>query len=125
MLLKLKSEELKSELPAKLPKRTFWKVAGVNITRNTNFGGSTSAISRGIKSGQSNEMLIVIDGMPINNSNTSINGLTSQSTGQGYDYGNNDMDINPDDIESVNVLRSCSISTIRLPSRKWSPNDHH
>jgi hypothetical protein len=35
-----------------------------------------------------NEMLIVIDGMPINNSNTSINGLTSQSTGgQGYDYG--------------------------------------
>jgi outer membrane receptor protein involved in Fe transport len=69
-------------------------------------------------------MLIVIDGMPINNSNTSINGLTSQSTGgQGYDYGNNGMDINPDDIESVNVL-SCSISTIRLPSRKWSPNDH-
>jgi hypothetical protein len=51
-----------------------------------------SAISRGIKSGQSNEMLIVIDGMP-NNSNTSINGLTSQSTGgQGYDYGNNGME---------------------------------
>jgi hypothetical protein len=53
-------------------------------------------ISRGIKSiGQSNEMLIVVDGMPINNSNTSINGLTSQSTGgQGYDYGSNGMDIN-------------------------------
>jgi TonB-dependent SusC/RagA subfamily outer membrane receptor len=58
-------------------------------------------------------MLIVIDGMPINNSNTSINGLTSQSTGgQGYDYGNNGMDINPDDIESVNVLKGAAASAL-------------
>ena len=90
------------------------KVAGVNIVRNTNFGGSTSAVSRGVKAiGQSNEMLIVIDGMPINNSNTSIDGLTSQSTGrQGYDYGNNGMDINPDDIESVNVLKGAAASAL-------------
>ncbi len=90
------------------------KVAGVNITRNSNFGGSTSAISRGIKSiGQSNEMLIVIDGMPINNSNTTVDGTTSQSTGrQGYDYGNNGMDINPDDIESVNVLKGAAASAL-------------
>jgi hypothetical protein len=108
MLLKIKSEELKSGTSSgNFLNELSGKVAGVNITRNTNFGGSTSAISRGIKSvGQSNEMLIVIDGMPINNSNTSINGLTSQSTGgQGYDYGSNGMDINPDDIESVNVLK--------------------
>jgi TonB-linked SusC/RagA family outer membrane protein len=90
------------------------KVAGVNIVRNTNFGGSTSAISRGIKAiGQSNEMLIVIDGMPVNNSNTSVDGTTSQSTGrQGYDYGNNGMDINPDDIESVNVLKGAAASAL-------------
>ncbi|MFV5685745.1 SusC/RagA family TonB-linked outer membrane protein [Flavobacterium sp. GB2R13] len=90
------------------------KVAGVNITRNSNFGGSTSAVSRGIKAiGQSNEMLIVIDGMPINNSNTSTDGLTSQTTGrQGFDYGNNGMDINPDDIESVNVLKGAAASAL-------------
>lgn len=90
------------------------KVAGVNIVRNTNFGGSTSAISRGVKAiGQSNEMLIVVDGMPINNSNTSVDGTTSQTTGrQGYDYGNNGMDINPDDIESVNVLKGAAASAL-------------
>jgi TonB-linked SusC/RagA family outer membrane protein len=111
----LKSEELKSGTSSgNFLNELSGKVAGVNITRNTNFGGSTSAISRGIKSiGQSNEMLIVIDGMPINNSNTSINGLTSQSTGgQGYDYGNNGMDINPDDIESVNVLKGAAASAL-------------
>lgn len=90
------------------------KVAGVNITRNTNFGGSTSAVSRGIKAiNQSNEMLIVIDGMPINNSNTSIDGTTSQTTGrQGFDYGNNGMDINPEDIESINVLKGAAASAL-------------
>jgi TonB-linked SusC/RagA family outer membrane protein len=90
------------------------KVAGVNVVRNTNFGGSTSAVSRGIKAiGQSNEMLIVIDGMPINNSNTSIDGTTYQTRGgAGYDYGNNGMDINPDDIESINVLKGAAASAL-------------
>lgn len=90
------------------------KVAGVNIVRNTNFGGSTSAISRGVKAiGQSNEMLIVIDGMPINNNNTTVDGTTSQAQGrQGYDYGNNAMDINPEDIESVNVLKGAAASAL-------------
>ncbi|WP_286968678.1 SusC/RagA family TonB-linked outer membrane protein [Flavobacterium sp. UBA4854] len=90
------------------------KVAGVNITRNTNFGGSTSAISRGVKAiGQSNEMLIVIDGMPINNANNTNDGTTAQSSGsRGFDYGNNAMDINPEDIESVNVLKGAAASAL-------------
>ena len=90
------------------------KVAGVNIKRNNNFGGSTSAISRGVKAlGQTNEMLIVIDGMPINNSNTNSN-TGSQTSGRGttYDYGNNGMDVNPDDIESVNVLKGAAASAL-------------
>lgn len=90
------------------------KVAGVNITRNSNFGGSTSAISRGVKAiGQSNEMLIVIDGMPINNGNNTNDGTTAQSSGgRGFDYGNNAMDINPEDIESVNVLKGATASAL-------------
>jgi TonB-linked SusC/RagA family outer membrane protein len=90
------------------------KVAGVNVRRNTNFGGSTSAISRGVKSiTQSNEMLIVIDGMPINNANNTNDGTVAQSRGaQGYDYGNNGMDINPEDIESVNVLKGAAASAL-------------
>jgi TonB-dependent SusC/RagA subfamily outer membrane receptor len=90
------------------------KVAGVNIKRNNNFGGSTSAISRGVKAlGQTNEMLIVIDGMPINNANTNSS-TGSQTSGRGttYDYGNNGMDVNPDDIESVNVLKGAAASAL-------------
>ena len=90
------------------------KVAGVNVRRNTNFGGSTSAISRGVKAiNQSNEMLIVIDGMPINNANNTNDGTSEQLRGaQGYDYGNNGMDINPEDIESVNVLKGAAASAL-------------
>lgn len=90
------------------------KVAGVNIKRNNNFGGSTSAISRGVKAiGQTNEMLIVIDGMPINNANTNSNqGNQTNGRGTTYDYGNNGMDVNPDDIESVNVLKGAAASAL-------------
>ena len=90
------------------------KVAGVNIKRNNNFGGSSSIVSRGVKSlSGNNEMLIVIDGMPINNSNINSN-TASQNTGAGntYDYGNAAMDINPDDIESVNILKGAAASAL-------------
>ena len=90
------------------------KVAGVNIKRNNNFGGSSSIVSRGVKSlTGSNEMLIVIDGMPINNSNINSN-TGSQTSGGGntYDYGNAAMDVNPDDIESVNILKGAAASAL-------------
>ncbi|WP_158729270.1 SusC/RagA family TonB-linked outer membrane protein [Flavobacterium sp. I-STPA6A] len=90
------------------------KVAGVSIKRNNNFGGSSSIISRGVKSlTGNNEMLIVIDGMPINNSN--VNSSTGSQSGGGgntYDYGNAAMDINPDDIESINVLKGAAASAL-------------
>ena len=89
------------------------KVAGVNIKRNNNFGGSSSIVSRGVKSlTGSNEMLIVIDGMPINNS--LVTGSTANQTagGGGYDYGNAAMDINPEDIESVNILKGAAASAL-------------
>jgi TonB-linked SusC/RagA family outer membrane protein len=88
------------------------KVAGVSVRRNNNFGGSTNLVSRGIKSlTGNNQMLIVIDGVPINNSNTNS---TSQRNGRGttFDYGNAAADINPEDIESVNVLKGAAASAL-------------
>jgi TonB-linked SusC/RagA family outer membrane protein len=90
------------------------KVAGVNIKRNNNFGGSSSIVSRGVKSlTGSNEMLIVVDGMPINNSLVT-GGTGNQAGGAGgtYDYGNAAMDINPEDIESVNILKGAAASAL-------------
>ncbi len=88
------------------------KAAGVQVRRNNNFGGSTNLVSRGTKSlTGNNQMLIVIDGVPVNNSNTNS---SAQVTGRGttYDYGSTASDINPEDIESVNVLKGAAASAL-------------
>ena len=88
------------------------KVAGVQIRRNNNFGGSTDVVGRGIRNlTGGNQMLIVIDGVPVNNSNTNSN---SQRNGRGtsFDYGSTASDINPADIESVNVLKGPAASAL-------------
>ncbi|MEI7663376.1 MAG: SusC/RagA family TonB-linked outer membrane protein, partial [Bacteroidota bacterium] len=54
--------------------------------------------------------LFVIDGVPVNNSVT--NSVSQQQAGQGYDYGNAASDINPDDIESVNVLKGSAATAL-------------
>ena len=80
-------------------------VAGVQITTpSSNLGGSTRVILRGITSltGE-NRPLIVVDGIPMNNSN--YNTTTAQRGAGGRDYGDMAYDINPDDIESLNVLK--------------------
>jgi len=90
------------------------KIAGVQIRRNNNFGGSTNIVSRGIKNlTGNNQMLIVVDGLPINNSTVNSN-TGPQTTGRGttYDYGNTAMDINPDDIENINVLKGAAASAL-------------
>lgn len=80
-------------------------VAGVQITTpSSNLGGSTRITSRGVTSltGE-NRPLIVVDGMPMNNSN--FNDNNTQRGAGGRDFGDTAFDINPDDIESINVLK--------------------
>ncbi|WP_348636787.1 SusC/RagA family TonB-linked outer membrane protein [Flavobacterium anhuiense] len=86
----------------------------MQIRRNTNFGGSTNVVSRGVKNlTGNNQMLIVIDGMPINNSNiNSSNGAQTAGARNTYDYGNAGMDINPDDIETLNILKGAAASAL-------------
>jgi len=87
------------------------KLSGVVIKRNQNLGGSTNVIVRGSKSLQNtNQVLYVVDGVPINNN---IGSYSTQNTGGvGYDYGNAASDINPEDIESVNVLKGSSAAAL-------------
>ncbi|MCF6133076.1 SusC/RagA family TonB-linked outer membrane protein [Flavobacterium wongokense] len=88
------------------------KVAGVQVRRNNNFGGSTNLVSRGVKSlTGNNQMLIVVDGVPVNNSNTNSKAQTN-GRGTTFDYGNTATDINPEDIESVNVLKGAAASAL-------------
>lgn len=78
------------------------KVAGVQVTRQGGSAGAASSIViRGIQSisGQ-NQPLFVVDGVPINNSFNATVG-----TAGGVDYANRAIDINPNDIESISVLK--------------------
>jgi TonB-linked SusC/RagA family outer membrane protein len=79
------------------------KVSGANITSTTGGpGGSTRVVLRGEKSiTGNNNALIVVDGVPINNDNR----LVGQSNLEQIDFGNRGNDINPEDIESVTVLK--------------------
>ncbi|WP_310992489.1 SusC/RagA family TonB-linked outer membrane protein [Aequorivita marina] len=89
------------------------KVAGLQIRRNNNFGGSTNVVIRGITSlTGDNQALFVIDGVPISNMNTNNANQKNSSSGNYYDYGNAAADINPDDIESVNVLKGAAASAL-------------
>ncbi|MBT9187919.1 SusC/RagA family TonB-linked outer membrane protein [Zobellia russellii] len=87
------------------------KVSGVQIKANNNFGGSSNFLIRGFSSFTgNNQPLFVIDGIPISNR---LNNTTSQEGGStGYDYGNAASDINPDDIESINILKGANASAI-------------
>lgn len=87
------------------------KVAGVQIKNNTNMGGSSNIIIRGNTSlTQNNQVLFVVDGIPVDNSNTNNDGQTTGRTG--FDYGSAASDINPDDIESINVLKGAAASAL-------------
>jgi len=87
------------------------KLSGVQIKKNNNMGGSTNVIVRGSKSlTGSNQILYVVDGVPINNQ---IGSYSNQNTaGVGYDYGNAASDINPEDIESINVLKGSAATAL-------------
>ncbi len=87
------------------------KVAGVDVKRNTNLGGSSNVIIRGYTSlTGNNQALFVLNGTPINNDITNSRDMASGRGG--YDYGNAAMDINPEDVESINVLRGAAATAL-------------
>jgi len=76
------------------------KVAGVQVigSPGASMGGTSKIKIRGVNTlAGSDGPLIVLDGTPMSNSNF--------SSRNGPDYGNAIQDINPDDIESINVLK--------------------
>jgi TonB-linked SusC/RagA family outer membrane protein len=87
------------------------KVAGLQITQSSSgAGGSTKVVLRGNKSIYGgNNVLYVVDGVP-------LNALTSGQPNGPFSYGPDGGDgisnINPDDIESISVLKGASASAL-------------
>ncbi|MEM6698176.1 MAG: TonB-dependent receptor plug domain-containing protein, partial [Bacteroidota bacterium] len=85
------------------------KVAGLEITKPSNGpAGSTRIIIRGLSQFQGeNRPLIVIDGIPSDNSNVNRAGLFG-----GRDSGDGLSALNPDDIETITVLKGPSAAAL-------------
>jgi TonB-linked SusC/RagA family outer membrane protein len=95
------------------------KTAGVRLsTGSGSVGASTRIVLRGEGSlTGDNNALIVIDGIAIDNASTSTgpgsNATTGGTSTSGYaDHGNRFNDLNPDDIESITILKGPSATSL-------------
>jgi len=85
------------------------KVAGLNLTKSTSgVGGSSRVLIRGNRSFQgNNQPLYIVDGVPIDNSSR-----TPAGDSGGIDSGDGISNINPEDIESITVLKGPSATAL-------------
>jgi TonB-linked SusC/RagA family outer membrane protein len=95
-------EAISTAKEANLANSLAGKMAGVQVTRSANgAGGSSRVVIRGSNSLVGNSQpLYVIDGIPMDNSNPNSPGASG-----GIDYGDGISNINPEDIESMSVLK--------------------
>ncbi|WP_321287753.1 SusC/RagA family TonB-linked outer membrane protein [uncultured Sunxiuqinia sp.] len=108
----VKNEELVSAREANVVNSLAGRVSGVRVTQQSGtLGGSSKIIIRGANSlGGNNQPLFVVDGVPI--SNSGYNGTRNQIIAGGVDAGNRASDINPDDVESMTVLKGAAASAL-------------
>jgi len=104
----IQSQELLRNKDPNLINSLNGKIAGINITNSGGAPGSSSSIvlRGGTSLERDNQPLFVIDGMPMDNStgqgdNSAFDGTVNLSTTNS----NRAMDINPEDIESISVLK--------------------
>lgn len=95
------------------------KVAGLDITSTSGgVGSATSVIIRGASSlSQTNQPLYVINGVPMENApqgitNTNPNGNRGSQWDNAPDMGDAIGNLNPDDIESISVLKGAAASAL-------------
>ena len=101
----VKSEEITKASQSTLMNSLEGKLAGVIVSSGGGQpGASTKVILRGYASiTGNNNPLYIVDGSPIDNTSRVQNGV---------DFGNGANDINPDDVESVNILRGAAATAL-------------
>ena len=106
----LKSDQLNKSGTTSLANAIQGKLTGVEVRQSSGApGASSQIIIRGARSFDgNNQPLYVIDGMPIN---TSADFDTGSSV-TGANYADRSIDINPEDIETINVLKGQAASAL-------------
>ncbi len=90
------------------------RVPGVTISGTSGMPGSSTSIQlRGVNSlSGSNQPLFVIDGLPVNNQTFNANTLVTQTENRTVDFSNRISDLNPEDIESLTILKGPEASAL-------------
>jgi len=106
----VKSDELTQGSNSDLSGALQGKLSGVEITPSSGMPGASSKITiRGSRSFTGdNTPLYVVDGMPI----SSANDVSTGNSVTGTDFANRSVDIDPNDIESVNILKGQAASAL-------------
>ena len=106
----LKAEDLNIAGTSSLGSALQGKLTGVDIRPSSGApGASTKIVIRGARSFDgNNQPLYVIDGMPI----ASQPDFDTGNSVSGADYTNRSIDINPEDIETINVLKGQAASAL-------------
>ncbi len=113
----LKAEEIANVPVPSIDQAIQGRIAGVQVTKGTGApGGGINVRVRGtasINGGQ--EPLYIVDGIPINNTFTGSVGQGGTQSGEGFagnEVLNGMANINPDDIESIEVLKDAAAASI-------------
>ncbi len=107
----IKGESLTVARESNIVSQLAGKIAGVTVVGgNSGIGGSARVTIRGERSVDlnKNQPLYVIDGVPISNSIVGANGRGNMEV----DFGNGAGFVNPDDVESINVLKGPAASAL-------------
>lgn len=107
----VKSDDLVAAKSGSVMSGLTGKVAGVNITSAGSTGSSQKVVVRGMSSFSANQPLYVVDGVPIQN-DFSGNAMETTALNNTVDFGNAANDINPEDVESVTVLKGASATAL-------------
>ncbi|MGL5957071.1 MAG: SusC/RagA family TonB-linked outer membrane protein [Phocaeicola sp.] len=106
----VKADDLTKAASTSLAGALQGKVSGVEITPSSGMPGASSKITiRGSRSFTGdNTPLYVIDGMPV----SSTSDVSTENSVTGSDFASRSLDIDPNDIESVNILKGQAASAL-------------
>jgi TonB-linked SusC/RagA family outer membrane protein len=110
----VKGEELTKAREVNVMSSLEGKVAGLNIsTVNGGPGSSSNVLIRGVSSlSQTSQPLYVINGVPVESNISQPNGNLGNQYDNAPDMGDAMSNINPDDIESISVLKGAAASAL-------------
>ncbi len=113
-LQKVDGDEVAQSTSTNLVSTLAGRSAGVQVVTNgTGPGQSSSVVIRGYSSmAGDNQPLFVVDGIPINNTTDTRTNSLGGASNMNLDYGNGAGEVNPDDIESISILKGANATAL-------------